>query len=141
MVQVAKQLNAAAWDKANDIKGYDERYVTEFVASVDNVLLVAYVGEQVAGVSLASKNYAPYKDNESWLYIDEVDVSSEFRRQGIGKMMMEKLFEIGREMGLLEAWVGTEPNNEAANHLYKSLDPSEIEECIGYTYKLKPGSK
>ncbi len=141
LARVTEDLNAAVWDKANDIKGYDERYVTEFVASKDNVLLVAYVGDKVAGVCLASKNYAPYKDNESWLYIDEVDVSSQFRRQGIGKMMMEKLFEIGRDMGLPEAWVGTESDNEAANHLYKSLNPSEIEDCIGYTYKLKPGGK
>ncbi len=137
LVKVTKDLNAVAWDKANDIKGYDERYVTEFVASKDNVLLVAYVGDKVAGVCLASKNYAPYKDNESWLYIDEVDVSPDFRRQGIGHQMMEKLFEIGRAMGLEEAWVGTEQDNEAANHLYKSLNPSEIEDCIGYTYKIK----
>jgi ribosomal protein S18 acetylase RimI-like enzyme len=137
LTDLTKRLNAAAWDKANDIKGYDERYVKEFVEKSDNVLLVAYFGDKVAGVSLASKNYAPYKDNESWLYIDEVDVSPEFRRQGIGKMMMEKLFEIGQKMGLDEAWVGTEPDNDPANHLYKSLSPSEMENFIGYTYKLK----
>ncbi len=39
-------------------------------------------------------------------------------------------------MGLPEAWVGTEPDNDPANHLYRSLNPSEIEDCIGYTYKL-----
>lgn len=103
LAQITRDLNAAAWDKANDIKGYDQKYVAEFVRSKDNVLMVAYAGDKVAGVSLASKNYAPYKDNESWLYIDEVDVASDFRRQGIGNQMMEKLFEIGREMGLDEA--------------------------------------
>ena len=51
-------------------------------------------------------------------------------------MMMEELFKIGAQMGLTEVWVGTEPDNDAANHLYKSLAPSEIEDCIGYTYKL-----
>lgn len=134
--QITQDLNAVAWDKANDVKGYSEKYIREFVEKADNVFLVAYVGDKVAGVSLASKNYAPYKNNESWLFIDEVDVSPEFRKQGIATMMMEKLFEIAREMGLDEAWVGTEPNNDPANHLYKSLKPSEIEEFIGYTYKL-----
>lgn len=136
LAKLTKDLNAAAWDKANDIKGYDEKYVREFVENSGNVLLVAYAGDKVAGVCLASKNYAPYKDNESWLFIDEVDVSVDYRRQGIGKNMMEELFKIGAEMGLPEAWVGTEPDNTAANHLYKSLNPSEIEDCIGYTYKL-----
>ena len=136
LAKLTKELNAAAWDKANDIKGYSEKYVSEFVENTDNILLVAYMRGKVAGVCLASKNYAPYKDNESWLFVDEVDVSADYRRQGIGKTMMEKLFEIGREMGLPEAWVGTEPDNDAANHLYKSLAPSEIENCIGYTYKL-----
>lgn len=130
-------MNNVIWDKANDIKGYDEKYVREFVEKSDNILLIACIGDKVAGVCLASKNYAPYKDNESWLYIDEVDVSPEFRRQGVGKAMMNTLLEIGAEMGLDEAWVGTEPDNKAANHLYKSLNPSEIEPSIGYTYKLK----
>lgn len=189
--QVTKDLNTAGWDDTNDIKGYDERYVREFVESPDNVLLVAYVENQVAGVALASKNYAPYgpdlsespassgspderssdfsaldvatvtppsdkitrsspldktekpvvspksaQNNTSWLYIDEVDVSPKFRRQGIGKALMKKLFEIGKQMGLKEAWVGTEPDNDGANHLYKSLKPSEIEDFIGYTYKI-----
>lgn len=136
MVQVTADLNVAGWDEANDIKGYDERYVREFVEKPDNVLLVAYLGDKVAGVCLASKNYAPYKNNECWLFIDEVDVSPNFRKQGIATKMMGKLFEIGAEMGLKEAWVGTEPDNDAANHLYKSLKPSEIEKCIGYTYKI-----
>jgi len=137
LVKLTQDLNQAAWDKANDIKGYDEKYVREFIEKNDNVLLVAYVDGDVAGVCLASKNYAPYKDNESWLYIDEVDVSSAFRRRGIGTAMMRKLFEIGREMGLKEAWLGTEPDNTAANALYTSLGPSEIEKSVGYTYKLK----
>ncbi len=79
--------------------GYDEKYVREFVENSGNVLLVAYAGDKVAGVCLASKNYAPYKDNESWLFIDEVDVSADYRRQGIGKNMMEELFKIGAEIG------------------------------------------
>jgi len=59
--KLTKDLNAAAWDKANDIKGYAEKYVREFLENADNVLLVAYVNGNVAGVSLASKNYAPTK--------------------------------------------------------------------------------
>lgn len=135
--RLCKDLNAAVWDDANDIKGYDERYVREFVENTDNVLLVAYVENKVAGVCLASKNYAPYKNNKSWLLIDEVDVSPAFRRQGIGRAMMEELFKIGAGMGLNEAWLGTEPDNDAANHLYRSLNPIEIENSVGYTYRIK----
>jgi hypothetical protein len=36
-----------------------------------------------------------------------------------------------------EVWIGTEVDNLPANALYTSLNPSEIQKCIGYTYVLK----
>lgn len=78
----------------------------------------------------------PYKD-EDWFYVDEVDVLPEFRRQGVARAMMQKVLEIAAEWGLDEVWLGTEPDNMAANKLYKSMNPSEVEEFIGYTYKTK----
>jgi ribosomal protein S18 acetylase RimI-like enzyme len=33
-------------------------------------------------------------------------------------------------------WLGTEPDNTAANALYKSLEPDEVENFTGYCFEL-----
>jgi ribosomal protein S18 acetylase RimI-like enzyme len=76
----------------------------------------------------------PY-DKERWLYVDEVDVCSEQRKKGAGKAIMRKLIEIAEDTGCDEVWLGTEVDNQPANALYRSLDPDEVEQFIGYTYE------
>ncbi len=141
LLSVAESIVGSEWGKDNEMDDYDETALREYVANPDNILLIAYVDGRVAGISLAMKLLKPYTGNQHWLYIDEVDVHPNYRKQGIGTMMMKKLLEIGKEWGLDEAWVGTEPDNKGGNSLYKSLNPDETEEFIGYTYKLRSDGK
>lgn len=133
---VTASISGANWDKANDEKDYDEKAIREFVTNPDNYLLIAYVDGKAAGVALAIKLLKPYKD-ENWLYVDEVDVMVDYRRKGVASALMKKTFEIAKKLGLDEVWLGTEPDNTAANRLYKSLRPNKIENFVGYTYKMK----
>jgi ribosomal protein S18 acetylase RimI-like enzyme len=49
--------------------------------------------------------------------------------------MMKQLFLLAKDYECDEVWLGSEIENVAANELYKSLNPIEIQEFLGYTYK------
>ena len=49
------------------------------------------------------------------------------RRQGIGGRLMRELAEIARSRGVSEGFVLTEPENDAANALYRSLEGERVE--------------
>lgn len=135
LAPVVTEIQAEKWDKDNDLKSYDVESSAAFVANPDNYLLIAYIDGKPVGVVLAMKLIKPYKD-EDWFYVDEVDVMPAYRRKGVGSALMNKVFEIANGLKLDEVWLGTEPDNTAANKLYESLNPSETEQFIGYTYKL-----
>ncbi len=98
-------------------------------------MLVAYDDKKPVGLAIAAKQLKP--DGEHWLYVDELGVRPDYRKRGIGRSLMEELLKIAKKWNLDELWLGTEPENDAANHFYRSLGLSEEEHFIGYTYDLK----
>jgi ribosomal protein S18 acetylase RimI-like enzyme len=113
---------------------FSEAALREIVADPNYLLLYAYVDGRVAGLALAMRMLKPGK--EHWLYVDELDTHPDYRRMGVGKALMTELFRYARSWGLKEVWLGTEPDNTAANSLYRSLNPTEREKFIGYTFQL-----
>ncbi|UVC16434.1 GNAT family N-acetyltransferase [Mesorhizobium onobrychidis] len=79
-----------------------------------------------------------HPDKVSELYIDEVGVAPAFQRQGIARKMLDAMFELGREHGCEEAWVGTEPRNVSARALYEARKEPHgpAEEFVMYVYRL-----
>ncbi len=133
--QLVADVAAAEWDGANEMEPYDLDALREYLGRDDNVLLVARINDELAGLLLACKIYAPYK-NGQWMYVDEVDVAVNHRRKGVGGALMKELFAVAKGMGLKEAWLGTEPDNISANKLYRSLGPSSSESFVDYTFRL-----
>lgn len=120
------------WGKDNELEPYDEGSLRQIVNNPDYILLIAYDGDKPVGIALAAKQLKP--DGKHWLYVDELGVRPDYRQRGIARSLMEKLFEIAKEWNLEELWLGTEPDNKAANRLYSSLKPSETETFVGYTF-------
>jgi ribosomal protein S18 acetylase RimI-like enzyme len=129
---LAKAIRGAEWGADNEQVDFSESALREIVADPNYLLLYAYVDGKVAGLTLAVRLLKPGK--EHWLYIDELDTHPDFRRMGVGKALMNELFRYAKEWGLKEVWLGTEPDNDAANALYKSLKPTQVEKFIGYTF-------
>jgi ribosomal protein S18 acetylase RimI-like enzyme len=50
--------------------------------------------------------------------------------------MMKRLLEIAEKADCEEVWLGTEVTNQAANALYRSLNPDDVSQVVGYTYKM-----
>jgi len=62
----------------------------------------------------------------TWLVINEahvtnVAVSGQWRRQGIGRLLMENLMELARTNGMESMTLEVRVTNEAARHLYQQL--------------------
>lgn len=112
----------------------DSIVLARYLASPGHHLLVAISDGEIVGQLAAVVHRHP----DLWpteLYIDEVAVTPALQRRGIANRLLEAAFVLGREEGCTEAWVGTEPDNRAAQALYqrKSLP---VEPFAMYVFKL-----
>ena len=132
-------INQATWDDANDMAPYNVEALRAYLTAQDTIFVACYDltdnNKTFLGMASARLQIKPY-DASRWLYIDEVDVCADQRRKGAGKALMQTLLKIAQDTHCEEVWLGTEPDNHAANALYRSLDPDDIEQFIGYTYEL-----
>ncbi len=112
----------------------DPRLSAEFAADPRHHLAVALDDGTVVGMASAVHYVHPDKPPELW--INEVGVAPPYQRTGIGRRLMKALFDLGRELGCREAWVATEPDNEAANGLYAAVG-GEPEPCVVYSFELE----
>ena len=132
---IVEEISAAKWSKDSEIDSAD--YTVEtlsiFIQNSYSIFLIAYLEERFSGMASAMVLDKPHGDR--WLYIDEIDVCEDFHRKGVATQMMKHLFSLASEYECDEVWLGAEMENLAANELYKSLNPIEIQEFLGYTYK------
>lgn len=136
---LVEQINNAAWDDANEMCAYDAASLSSYLHCADTLFVVCHdtstTPPTLMGFASSRFELKPY-NRERWLYVDEVDVCADQRRRGAGKAIMSKLIAIAEDNDCEEVWLGTEPDNDAANALYRSLDADEVESFIGYTFGL-----
>jgi ribosomal protein S18 acetylase RimI-like enzyme len=89
------------------------------LADPRTLLLVAFDGERPVGLVLAHELPRRHGDR-SKLFVYEVDVVESHQRRGIGKALLDRLAELGRERGIRVGFVLTDEDNVAANALYRS---------------------
>ena len=111
----------------------DPALSTEFADDPRHHLAVALDDDTVVGMASAVHYVHPDKRPELW--INEVGVAPPHQRMGLGRRLMQALFDLGRELGCREAWVATEPDNKAANGLYAAVG-GEAEPCVIYSFEL-----
>lgn len=112
----------------------DPDRLAAYLREPGHLLLVALDGDLVVGQCAAVIHRHPDKVTE--LYVDEVGVAPSHHRRGIARAMMDEMFRLGRERGCEEAWLGTEPDNLAANRLYEGLDGEPAERFNLYVFDL-----
>lgn len=134
LTKLTSQINNAQWDEANDIEEYRANSLVEFVSDKNNIMAIAYWDNQFAGLAFGTILTKAYDDNFKWLYVDEVDVTTNHRRKGVGKALMQKMLTIKEERECQELWLATEADNIPAQKLYESLSPKEIEDVKGYLF-------
>src|SRR4051812_37658071 len=73
----------------------------------------------VAGYTLAYRFPSLYA-SEYLAYLYDIEVSPEFRRQGIGRAMITSLLEQMKADGVKEVWLGTAVDNDEGQHFFHS---------------------
>jgi ribosomal protein S18 acetylase RimI-like enzyme len=97
----------------------DPDAAAEFLADPRHHVAVAVAAGLVAGFVSAVHYIHPDKPRPE-LWINEVGVSPAHQRRGLGRKLMEKVFDEARRLGCTAAWVLTERDNHAAMRLYAS---------------------
>lgn len=134
------EINQARWDNANDMSDYDVASLSTYLARQDTIFVACHetadAPRTLLGIASARIETKPYA-GETWMYVDEVDVCVDQRRKGAGRAIMEQLIALAAQCGCEEVWLGAEAGNDAANALYRSLDPDDVAEVVGYTYHIR----
>ena len=137
--QLVGEINQASWDDANEMSEFDVEELSAYLERQDTLFVACHdIGENdrtLLGIASSRLEIKPYEKSR-WLYVDEVDVCADQRQKGAGKAIMRKLIEIANDNDCEEVWLGTEVDNQAANALYRSLDPDDVAQIIGYTYEI-----
>ena len=83
--------------------------------------MVALYGGEVVGYTLLTKVYDPIKKRNNF-YVDYVCVSTNFRRMGIGKMLLNEAYRIAKENNALYLQLTCSRFRMAAHALYLSCN-------------------
>ena len=110
------RVNYAVVNVAPYIKQYDtdEMDYKTFISNPDKTVFFAYADHELAGQIRVMKYWNGYA------YIDDVAVDSKYRRQGIGRLLIERAIAWAREKGFPGLMLETQNNNVAACKLYES---------------------
>ena len=97
----------------------DPGLAKQFLADPRHHIAAVITDGEIVGIASAVHYVHPDKPPELW--INEIAVAPLQRSQGLGKVLMEALFDLGRNLGCAEAWVLAEDENEVAKRFYVSL--------------------
>src|SRR4051794_6355713 len=90
----------------------------------------------VSGYTLAYRFPSLYA-SEYLAYLYDMEVSPEFRRQGIGRSLLESVLEQLKADGVKEVWLGTAVDNVEGQHFFHSTGAIKSGETFNdYTYYL-----
>ncbi|WP_298304591.1 N-acetyltransferase [uncultured Erythrobacter sp.] len=108
----------------------DPARLKRYLANPANWMGVAIHNNIVVGMVMAVIHTHPDKPTE--LFLDEIGTGDDWRRKGIARSLMQKVFERADAEGIDEIWLGTEPDNDAANGLYQGFKHEREDAVIYY---------
>ena len=94
-------------------------FMSDRLQSTDSVVLVAETG-RLAGFSQLYPIFSSVSAQRVYL-LNDLFVASDFRRLGVGKLLLNASRDFAAEAGALRLELATEHDNHAAQRLYESL--------------------
>lgn len=124
-----KELLSVFADAFEDHDSYQsavpsDEYLNKLLAREDFIPLVAVADGKVVG-GLAAYVLTKFEQERSEIYIYDLAVLEEYRRQGIATGLINKLSEIAREIGAYVIFVQADHGDDPAIKLYESLGTRE----------------
>lgn len=99
-------------------------YLKKLLAREDFIPLVAVVDSKVVG-GLVAYVLQKFEQERSEIYIYDLAVLEEYRRQGFATALINRLREIAREIGAYVIYVQADHGDDPAIKLYESLGTRE----------------
>jgi len=112
------------------------KYLQQLIANKSYHIFAALDGENVIG-GLTAYELPMYYGHTNEMFLYEIAVRPEYRRQGIATALIENLKALCDEKGIKVMFVGTEKSNLAAKELYLNTGGA-MEIIPWFTYTLKP---
>jgi ribosomal protein S18 acetylase RimI-like enzyme len=102
------------------IPGFIENHLRHFMESEDGLVLVAVDGKKVVGYSLSEiHRISPGLKRDKYGYIDDMAVTLNYRRKGIGEMMFTEIMRWFRSKDIRRLELGTLAKNVVANSFWQ----------------------
>lgn len=126
------ELKELLWVFAESFEDHDsyqsaapsDEYLDKLLSREDFIPLVAVVDGKVVG-GLAAYVLQKFEQERSEIYIYDLAVLEEYRRQHIATGLINKLREIAREIGAYVIYVQADHGDDPAIKLYESLGTRE----------------
>jgi len=100
------------------------------VGMPENIFLLAYMGEEVAGyVKLRDTRYPNTLGSTNAIEIARLYAMPDLIGKGVGKLLMEKSLEIAKEKNKDTVWLGVWKENKKAINFYTYWGFSIFDEC------------
>jgi ribosomal protein S18 acetylase RimI-like enzyme len=114
--------------RTDDVKPYEEGYLDKYFAGGEDWICVAQEGDE----TVAFLSVEVHREQENYLYLDDLSVTERCRNEGLGTALIERAEDYAREIGIPAVVFHVEKSNEAAFRLYTRL---------GYTVCREDGSR
>ncbi len=95
------------------------RLVDALNSREDATVLFAVSGERGVAMAICFELFSTFHI-KPYLYIHDFIVTREFRGRGVGRELMEQLFEVSRERGYCKVTLEVRCDNPSAQSLYRS---------------------
>ncbi len=116
------KITANTWRELNDSKSL----ITGFVAEIDST---------VCGIAHCFLRPSTWH-KVGYLYLEDLFVDPKYRGAGVGRVLLDKAAEYGREIGAEKLYWITKEDNAQARALYDSFVKGSATGFIQYEYSL-----
>ncbi len=142
----AKDLIDLLGHYAQDIMGGGEE-LSEYVKTnlaeklkkrTDAVIVIAYLGEQAIGLAICFEGFSTFSA-KPLLNIHDFVVKSEFRGQGVAKLLLEKIMAIAKERDCCKITLEVLQGNQRAIKIYRDFgfDNYQLDAQMGHALFLQ----
>lgn len=119
----------------NDI--FEQQVFLDSLEDTNYIALVASDKDTILGYLLAQKKIAPHLIHSHIVHIYNFGVKKDARGSGIGKKLMDSLFEIALKEGIEEINLGVYNDNTIAYNFYEKYGFKPIEQKMIFSIKQK----
>ena len=99
------------------VDGYEDGYLDKFFDNCEDWICVAEVNDSV----IAYLSIEVHREQENFIYLDDLSVSEKYRSNGIGTRLIKTAERFAQEIGISAIVFHVEKSNKSAFALYERL--------------------